>query len=834
MRCLLFALVLTVPAAAQVLDAQRILEQQQLERVHEALDHGYYDRVAQACEYVIKDDAKSPEWHEMLVACLIAQGKADEALQACERALKSHANELSILVLHYETLKRYGKDTAPQALQAINAAARTKLTKDRTAADLVALGKAASAAGADPAKVISQYLAPAKKKDAKSEEPYLAIGDLALQHDDFKRAADEFRAGLKEHGESPSLRFGLAQAFASGDRSESLKNIERVLETNEHHEGALVLRAEHFIGAEKFNEAEASLAKAIETNPVSPRAWTLRSVIATLRDNDPAKASDARSKALELWPRDPQVDHLIGQCLSKAYRFAEGAQQQREVLALDPDYLPAKLQLAHDLMRLGETDEAWKLADEVRTADGYNTQAHNLGLLEKEMAKYRTENQPDFLLRMTEHDWEVYGPRALALLREAKTVLGPKYEHSFDKPVRVEFFPSQQDFAIRTFGALGGQGLLGVCFGTVITMNSPGSLAHGRSNWESTLWHEFTHVVTLSVTKNRMPRWLSEGISVYEERQRDPAWGMKMDAKWRTMILDESKLTPLGEMSSAFMKAESSDDMLFAYYESSAAIEWMIATYGWEKFQALLTELASGTRINEAMAKHLAPLEQLEPKFADHMVTLAKAYAPKVDWTKPEGDDLAAYLKAHPTNLTALRAAADDALEAKQWDKAIGIGQKLIDLEPEDTSGDSGYWIKGKALHQLGKLDEETQLLRTMADKSADALPVFLRLIELDVKAQRWPQVRQDAARAFSLNPFLQAPNEALAQAHEALNESDAAITDYERLLQLTPTNPAIVRYKLASLLKPKDATKAKRHLLEALVIAPRYRDAQRLLLEMQ
>jgi len=51
-----------------------------------------------------------------------------------------------------------------------------------------------------------------------------------------------------------------------------------------------------------------------------------------------------------------------------------------------------------------------------------------------------------------------------------------------------------------------------------------------RATRESTLWHELAHVVTLSATHNRMPRWLSEGISVYEERQRDPAWGMKMNA----------------------------------------------------------------------------------------------------------------------------------------------------------------------------------------------------------------------------------------------------------------------------------------------------------------
>jgi hypothetical protein len=116
--------------------------------------------------------------------------------------------------------------------------------------------------------------------------------------------------------------------------------------------------------------------------------------------------------------------------------------------------------------------------------------------------------------------------------------LGAKYGLELKRPVLVEFFGAQQDFAIRTFGALGGQGMLGVCFGTVVTMNSPGSLAHGRNNWESTLWHEFCHVITLTVTKNRMPRWLSEGSACMRKSSAIPRgacrW-MRRFARWCSM-----------------------------------------------------------------------------------------------------------------------------------------------------------------------------------------------------------------------------------------------------------------------------------------------------------
>ena len=40
-----------------------------------------------------------------------------------------------------------------------------------------------------------------------------------------------------------------------------------------------------------------------------------------------------------------------------------------------------------------------------------------------------------------------------------------------------------------------------------------------------------------------MPRWLSEGISVYEERQENPAWGSAMNPRYREMILGDD-LTP--------------------------------------------------------------------------------------------------------------------------------------------------------------------------------------------------------------------------------------------------------------------------------------------------
>ena len=60
-------------------------------------------------------------------------------------------------------------------------------------------------------------------------------------------------------------------------------------------------------------------------------------------------------------------------------------------------------------------------------------------------------------------------------------------------------------------------------------MDSPKAREPGTFSWQATLWHELTHVVTLQLSNQRVPRWLTEGISVYEEGKARPEWGREME-----------------------------------------------------------------------------------------------------------------------------------------------------------------------------------------------------------------------------------------------------------------------------------------------------------------
>src|SRR4029450_13703748 len=163
----------------------------------------------------------------------------------------------------------------------------------------------------------------------------------------------------------------------------------------------------------------------------------------------------------------------------------------------------------------------------------------------------------------------------------------------------------------------------------------PASPTASPNCWEATLWHEFCHVVTLSKTNNKMPRWLSEGISVYEERQADPSWGQAINAKYRGMILGD-ELTPVSKLSGAFLNPKTPLHLQFAYYESSLVVEFFVEKYGLETLKRVLVDLGVGMPLNESLARYAGSLEALDADFARFARHRAETMAPDADWSEPE------------------------------------------------------------------------------------------------------------------------------------------------------------------------------------------------------
>jgi tetratricopeptide (TPR) repeat protein len=431
----------------------------------------------------------------------------------------------------------------------------------------------------------------------------------------------------------------------------------------------------------------------------------------------------------------------------------------------------------------------------------------------------------------------LYGDRVMDLLARARETLCRKYGVQLIQPTTVEIFPEQKDFAVRTFGMPGNPGYLGVCFGSVITANSPASQAPNPANWEDVLWHEFCHVVTLTATKNRMPRWLSEGISVYEERQANPAWGEKMNLAYREMILN-GELTPLGKLSSAFLAPSNSVHLQFAYYESSLVVEFIVQKFGFDMLQKILSDLRDGLEINQAIAARTASLPEVEKQFDAFARALAKNLAPGTDLEKPPDrqseTDALVWKTAHPNNYYLRLRKAQELMEAKRWAEAKPVLESLAESYHGESRAENPDWLLAVTQRNLQETNAELATLQKFAAQESDFVDLFARLIELSRAQTNWPDVTKYGGRFLAINPLVTLPHRALAEAAVATGNDAQAITAYRKWLWLDPPDPAAVHFQLARLLhKSGDAdAEAKRQVLEALEEAPRFRDAQRLLLE--
>ena len=144
---------------------------------------------------------------------------------------------------------------------------------------------------------------------------------------------------------------------------------------------------------------------------------------------------------------------------------------------------------------------------------------------------------------------------------------------------------------------------------------------------------------------------------------------------------------------------------------------------------------------------------------------------------------------------------------------------------------DNAYQLLAEAHRNLGETEQEAQVLGRLAALSPDAVDAYARLMEIGMEQENWAQVVENGERYLAVYPLLATVYGRLGLASEELGRVEPAGEAYRRLLLLDPADPVDVHYRLARLLRGQDPAAAKKHILEALADAPRFRDGHRLLL---
>lgn len=801
---------------------------------------GKYSEAASLAEQELGRSYGSERWAILKIQSELAEGKYAAAKASLEDGLRRSPSSFTLRQVG-ETVLRYNGQLEEAAELAADSERLVLNAPQRFASSggRIALGRFFLSRGADAKKVLEQFFDVAIAQQPDLLEGYFATAELALSKEDDSLALETLQKAPESKNADPHFHYLFARAYLNGDRSKAAEAIAKALEINPRHADSLLLQADLQIDAEEYHEARSTLDRVFAINPHHPQMWAYRAVLAHLK-SDLESEQEARQAALNHWSGNPEVDHLIGRKLSQKYRFEEGAAAQRRALNFDSDFRPAKVQLCQDLLRLGREEEGWRLADEVLAEDGYNVVGYNLVNLRDQLLKFSMIRSDHFIVRMEALEAELYGARVLAHLEEAHETLCLKYSVDIPGPVTVEIFPRKNDFAVRTFGMPGADGFLGVCFGPVITAISPAAQGETPTNWESVLWHEFCHTVTLTKTRNKMPRWLSEGISVYEEGERHPGWRSPLSPEYRQMILSE-ELTPLSELSSAFLAPKSGMHLQFAYFESALAVEFFIKRFGREMLNSLLQDLGNGTPVNQALAERSGQsLQELDTAFAIFVRSKALSVARDATWDRPEfpsnasSETIEDWLASRPKNFWGLKQLASALLREEDWIRAEEVLLSLKQLYPEYVGLDDAYHGLAQVYQATSRPKEERAILSEVVERDASDALALSRLLEIDRRAENWTGLSENAERLLSINPLVAAPHRDLASAAEHLGNQQEALAAYRAVSRLDDTDPAAIHYKVARLLQRSGRSEeALREVLKSLEEAPRYSDAHQLLLSL-
>ena len=229
--------------------------------------------------------------------------------------------------------------------------------------------------------------------------------------------------------------------------------------------------------------------------------------------------------------------------------------------------------------------------------------------------KFVTIRDGDVVMRLDKDEAPVLREYAMPLAHQALTTLAQRYEFTPRGPILVEIFPKHDDFAVRTLGLPGMTYALGVCFGRVVTMDSPKARPPGEFQWEATLWHELAHVITLQLSKGRVPRWLTEGLSVYEERKVSKTWYRENERDVIDAIASDDVLT-LKDINNAFRAMR---DMYTGLFYVNAP------TIGAETHLPFGGTKSTGNGHREACVQALEVFSEWKSIYVDYSGTLQRA-----------------------------------------------------------------------------------------------------------------------------------------------------------------------------------------------------------------
>jgi tetratricopeptide (TPR) repeat protein len=631
----------------------------------------------------------------------------------------------------------------------------------------------------------------AVKVDPHAVEANLEWGDIFLEKHAAGNAEASFRDVLKIDPHDPDAHAGLARVLIeeSYDEAGAETELAATLAVNPRHDRALALRGEIALDAEELDQVASVVAELRRTNPRDGAAAWLAASRALLLDDRPGYQHE-RDARLATHPADGDFFAHVAEALVHHRRYDEARAVAAEGVALDGQNAHALASLSLILLRLGEESEGVPLLRRAWDRDPYDARTFNLLDLYEKVIPRR------YVVVKTTHLSFRIEPGARAAV---ETIVGPfleevyrgyveRYGFAPTGPVQFELYGDPAHYAIRTVG-LPRLGVTAVCFGRVITSQAPTNAAF---NWGLVLAHELAHVFALQLSRSRVPRWFTEGLSELETAKMRPDWRRHGELSlWAAMASDS--LAPLEKLSQSFVRARDAEAASTAYLHAAVAVEYLERRFGFPKIREALVDFGRGKSVRAVLERMSGEsIATLERAFHDALATQLQGMH---DQFLPAHRARFAH-RTGPPGETAPRAIAEAGL-VQLYDgdsKAARASLARALTRPGGRQEPTAAFLAAELALGAGETGTAQEELQALVDGGHDGYDVRLRLALAALKSNDQAHTEEHLRRALALAPLEAEPHLLLMELYDRMGRGPDRQREAEALLRLEPQSAGLAR----------------------------------------
>lgn len=651
---------------------------------------------------------------------------------------------------------------------------------------------------------------------------------LYLETHQVSDAEALFREALLYDETFLPARVGLAQSLAVGFEGRARETVDSILAEDPDNVQALILLARIELELQNIDTGREILDKALvqaEAQGFPPLEIYALYAGANLLEDKPL--TEWIDKALAYNPVYGNIYALPAHFYIITYRYREAVDLYARAVAIDEDLATAHRDLGINQLRINHVFAARYHLQKAYDIDPFDAQTVNTLRLLDDLDKMRISsvdvpdpNNPErilgrVLIRLDREDADALEPYVVDMSIRAVQQFTERYDFTLRRPMVVELYHEHDDFAVRTVSTPG-IGLLGVTFGYLTAMDSPKARAAGSFHWGSTLWHEIAHVFTLEATNHRLPRWFSEGLSVYEEWNTGPLADRELSVDVLTAIQQE-QLLALDILDQGFVRPSYNGQVQVSYMQAGLVCDFIASRWGHEALVAMLKQFADGADTREALAFALGDGHtSFDSDFAAH---LQEQWGPVID-TLDE--------------YSAVSRQLERAVQFEDWGSVEALSRDLIRRYPQRVGQGNAYTMLATAMSEQGRDDEAVDILLQWQQLGGHDPDTLYELV-VDMRARDLHEESVKVMEALNwVMPYNSDVHQWLGEYYLNNDNPALALREFNALLGMKIEDLAAAHLgKAQANLKLDKPSEARREVLYALENAPFYRPAQQLLLNL-